>query len=385
MDVNSDFYVLLNTCSDDELVNILNKTNIRTVKTHDGRILFCVNLFDNSVKKYKLRYQCKGLIIDSLDKSIISMPGSCHTYYHEIYKNKIKELYENDVYDVIKARDGTTVTIYNFEGIFYMATSRSHNVSNYYWNGEKNFAEMFYESLQSNTDFTKESEIHITNTGNIKWNIPSKYCVTLGFRHDNIHKNSNDKNSVWFIRCYNRETGTDEDLPIFDKMSKNEIMPSMSWENVIKRCNNNQHIDMKENFYGCILIKKKSSKDIPIHLEKVFIPSLLYKTLKLFFYTFNKNNESDINHKNRYMYSIFYNIISENDDYISVLTQLNSSYEIDVKNYNLFLNKIIIKVSNRFTDVNIDKGDLFYKFVEDIYTKILKDESDFNINEKKIL
>ena len=378
--IDTDFNDILSNCSSEQLDKYLNLAKIDLVKTHDGRVLYTTNLFDTSTLKYKIRYQTKGLILDELDNSIISIAAQPHSYYNNINKSILKKLYEEDNYSLVKARDGTTITIYNFDSTYYMSTGRSSDITNYYWNEDKTFAEMFYESAQTNPQFMKDTDLILTDTGYIKWNIPQHYCVTIGFRHHNIHRNRSDNDSVWFIYSYNKNTKKEEIPSNLSCLIANEYEnEKIKWPELIEKCNRSQLVDQKENFYGYILTAKNTN--IPIHLQKVFIPSILYQTLQHFFYSFNKNNDDILTHKNRYIYSIFRNILLNNNNFLTLLYQLDPNYQLDVMKYNNFINTIIPKISLRFQDSDSNTDNEYSDFIMLIHDRIKKDEHDFNIND----
>lgn len=378
LSINTDFFDVLEEKMNDELENYLTKAKIDTITTHDGRTLFYSNLHDTSIKKYKIRYQIKNLIIDSLDKSILCMSTPVHSYYEYINKNELRSFYEKNKYSIIKTYDGTTVTIYNFNGTFYISSGRSTDISNFYWNGSKTFAQMFYESANTNKQFVKDVNLTITDSGNIKWNIPPEYCITLGFRHNDIHPNICDNNNIWFIQSYNRKNKKIEEHENLKNLDRNEIETSMKWDNLIAKCNRTQKKDQREKFYGYILTSNDIS--IPIHLQRVFIPSTLYKTLQYFFYSFSKNEEDKLNHNIRYTYSIIRNILLNNQDFLELLIELNPSYKKEIDQYNSFIEDICKKISLRFIDLDSNKESIYDEFITKIYNEIIIDEKDFNSN-----
>ena len=383
--IDTDFYDILKICKDlEELQEYLSPAKIDIIKTHDGRVLFTTNMFDTSVKRYKIRYQSRGLILDELDNTILSIPSKCHSHYNNIIKNDIKKLYDTNRYSVVKARDGTTITIYNFNGTYHISTGRSSDITHYYWNGNKTFAQMFYESAQSNSDFIKSTNLCLTDTGNIKWNIPPNYCVTLGFRHQNIHQNKNDPNNVWLIRCYDKDKHEDIKHPNLSSLVENEYEEEdLTWQKLIQKCNRPQKTDQYENFYGYILVAKPHLTDPPISidLERVFIPSTLYQTLQHFFYSFHKNLADSLDHQNRYIYSIFRNILLSNQNFLKLLYELDLSYEVKVQKYENFINMVATKVCSRFQDLESNKDNIYDEFITEIMNKLKKDENDLDIND----
>lgn len=367
---------VLSNCKDvDEFQETLKPLNIDVTQTDDARIHFRVNQFDTSIKKHKIHYQCKGLVLDGLEQTALAIPGRAHSYYEHVDKKKLKEIYDDGKYKIIKARDGTSVTLYHFNGSTYMSTGKCSDVSSYYWEGEQTFAQMFYESAQTNPEFISTTELKITETGNISWNVPENYSITLGFRHHNIHKNGNDNNAIWLVRCVDRNTGLDIITPdSLNALKTNEYIDTMIYDEMVKKCERDQFVDQKENFYGYILIC--TDPDVQFDLQRVFISSTLYKTLQHFFYSFTKDKNDQLTHNNRYLYSIFRNILLNNSNYIKLLCKLDSDYVTDVQKYNIFINNVISKTCTRLQDAEYGSDDVSAKFMDQIINQIKKDEAD---------
>lgn len=374
---DTDFNEVLANCKDyDELQQTLEPLHIEVTQTDDARVQFRVNQFDTSIKRHKISYQCKGVILDELEHTFLSIPGNSHSYYDHINKKLLKELYDNKKYKLIKANDGTNVTLYHFNGSTCMATAKSHDVSNYFWEGDDTFAQMFYESAKTYPQFIEATQLRLTEAGTVSWNIPENYCVTFGFRHHSIHKNTNDSNDIWLIRCVDRTTGFDVPFPeSLLHVPDNKLVEELpTFDDLVSRCTRDQFIDQEENFYGYIFISMDPT--IQFDLQRVFIPSTLYRTLQHFFYSFNKNKTDQLTHKNRYLYSIFRNILLNNKDYLKLLCKLDKSYSNKIQRYNLFIDMISTKTWTRLQDESYAEDDVAKDFMDDIINQIKQEEND---------
>ena len=374
---DTDFGEVLSKCADyDELQQTLEPLNIEVSQTDDARVQFHVNLFDTSVKRHKIHYQCKGIILDELEHVMLSIPGITHSYYDNIEKKKLRELYEQDNYKLIKANDGTNITLYNFNGTTCMATGKSCDISNYYWEGDQTFAEMFYESAKRYPEFIQATELRINDSGTVSWNVPENYCVTFGFRHHNIHKNANDVNDIWLIRCIDRLIGTDIIPPSsLQTLPGNVFVENLpSFDDLVEKCNRDQFVDQEENFYGYILTG--INPNTPFDLQRVFIPSTLYRTLQYFFYSFNKNKDDQLTHNNRYLYSIFRNILLNNKDYLKLLCKLDSTYVDKLQRYNIFIDMMATKIWTRFQNDEYANDDIAVEFMDMIIQQVKQEETD---------
>ena len=382
INTTTDFGEVLNTCKDyEELQQTLEPIGIHVTQTDDARVQFQVNQFDTSIPKYKIRYQCKGVILDELEHNVLSIPGLTHSYYDNIEKKLFSKIYEDKKYKVIKAKDGTNVTLYNFNGLTCMATGKSCDVSNYYWEGSQTFSQMFYESAQTNPVFISQTNLQVTTSGNLSWNIPENYCITFGFRHHNIHQNINDQNDIWLVRCVDRHTGLDCQPPDgLNTLKTNESLTELdiTLQDIIDKCNRDQSVDQEENFYGYILICQ--DPEVRFDLQRVFMPSTLYKTLQHFFYSFHKNKNDSLTHNNRYLYSIFLNILTNNTNYLKLLCELNPNYTDKIQQYNVFINNIATKTYTRLQDSEYGNDDEAVEFMDNLIQRLKQDETDIDVN-----
>ena len=377
---NTDFYDILKTYTDAEsLTETLSPAKINIIKTDDCRLFFNSNTYDTSVSKYKVRYQARGVVLDELEHVFLSIPSLPLNYYENINKEQFKTLYESDCYNIIQARDGTNVTLYNFNGVINMSTGRSYDISNYYWSGNQTFAQMFYEAAETNSQFIKDTQLKIAEDGHVRWNVPENYCVTLGFRHHNIHQNLNDKQDIWLVRAIDRIQNKDVIIPQLSNLKQNIILEEkLTLEEILKKCSRDQFLDQRENFYGYIF--KSKNDNIDLDLDRVFLPSTLYKTLQYFFYSFYRNKKDVLTHENRYLYSIFKNILMNNDDYMKLLFRLHPIYSSKIQNYKNFIDLLISKCCSRFEDSTYGEITIFRDFINKIVTNIKKDESDIEPN-----
>ena len=228
-------YEIINSNHDfDTLLEKADKEKIEIIKTDDCRLFFKVNILDTSIKKTKFRYYSKGMVLDELENKLLSIPSLPLNYYEHVNKTSFNELYINNNYDIIYAKNGTSVTLYDFNGTINMSTGKSYNISNYYWSGDKTFSQMFYESAQTNQEFVTNTKLNLSDNGHINWNIPENYCVTFGFSHTNIHK-CIEKNDIWLIRCIDRDSKEDVELESLKCLIKNTyISEKLSLTDIIK-------------------------------------------------------------------------------------------------------------------------------------------------------
>ena len=377
---DSDFFALLTTFDMEELIKLLKPAGIKVNQCTDGRVHFSVNLFDTSIKPYRVRYQCKGMVIDPIDNKFLSIPSIPFRYISTVKEADVKEFFDNKLYEVVAAYDGTNLTIYNFNGETYASTSKSPDVSNYFWQGEKTFSQMLFEvSTKVNSEFVTATEMKVNNNGSLAWNIPEQYCVTLGFRHHNIHPDTTDPEDVWLIRCVNRNTMLDEDLAALQSLKRNKIVTNKfdSYSQLIQHADRDITLNHNDKLYGYILQSKDISKTQA--LSYIFIPSSLYKLYQHFFYSIERSKNDELKHHNRYIYSLFRNVLSDNNNYLRVLGRILPKYDEEIKEINVFLDNITTKILSRFYDITVFSNSDSTLFMDEIIADLRKNESDLDI------
>ena len=364
----------------------LSKFKISLVRSDDCRILFSSNLHDTSVEHNKLRYLLRGNIIDSLDNTILAIPSKSHSYIENINKTKFKDIYNQGLYDIIEVKDGTNITLYNFNGTLCMGTNRSIDITKSYWSGDKTFGEMFYESAKSNPNFIRDTNLCYTESGTLSWNLPIQYSVTIGFRHHDIHQNTKDPHDVWLVRCVNIDTQLNESIPQLSSLSVNTyISNNPSYEDLLSKTKRDIYEDQEEKFYG-YLLSYKGSEEIPIEFERVFIPSKLYKILQFFFYSFSKKPEDILDHSNRYTFSIVKNILSNNVDGLNSLCRINLKYKNYINAYKSFIESLCLFIVNKWNDDTPNsKSKEYNNFADNIIKEIKQMETDIDKNDTSLI
>jgi hypothetical protein len=372
---NTDFFQLLNIYDVDDLQDILSSIGVKINKCQDGRVHFEVNLFDTSHKPHRVRYQARGLVIDSLEKKFLSIPPYPAKYIDTIKLDDVRKAFNEKQYNVIEAYDGTNITIYQFNGETYASSAKSPDISNYYWQGNETFSEMIFGvATKTNPEFIKDSGLKLSNEGNLSWNIPDEYCVTLGFRHHNIHPDKSDPEAVWLVRCVNRDTLLDEELPQLASLKRNKVVSEVgTFDELLATADRDITINHKEKLYGYILRPKN-------HIgEQVFIPSSLYKLYQHFFYSVERNKDDEIKHHNRYIYSICRNLLSNNNNYLKVLCKLIPEYYEEMEKINVFLDTIVSRLLARIYDDTVFIDTIYTDFLDKIIQEVKVNEPDLNI------
>ena len=372
---NTDFFQLLNTYDVDDLQDILSNIGININKCQDGRVHFEVNLFDTSQKYHPLRYTARGMVIDSIEKKFLSIPPYPAKYIDNVKLADVKSVFDAGNYNVIEAYDGTNVTLYQFNGETYASSAKSPDISNYFWQGNKTFSEMIFEvATKTNPDFIKDTNLKLSNEGNLSWSIPENYCVTLGFRHHNIHPDKSDPEAIWLVRSVNRDTFLDVELPQLSNLKRNKVVSEVgTFDELLSTADRDITINHKEKLYGYILKPKG------LVGEQVFVPSSLYKLYQHFFYSVERNKNDEIKHHNRYIYSIFRNLLSNNTNYLKVLCKLIPEYYEEIEKINIFIDTMVSRLLTHIHDNSIFVDTIYRELLDKVIQEVKENEPDLNV------
>jgi hypothetical protein len=193
--------------------------------------------------------------------------------------------------DIIMANDGTTVTLYYFDGKWVISTHRGFEVNNYKWVAYKTYLDILDEVLSKYPDFNYHR-------------LDKTKCYSFGFNHSDFHpfvENAQSYNSpiaeyqnqytarAWFIQSVDlnkfnaSDTGyisyTDDiGLPLQENMSV------LSLRKLFSVANNsyNNYVNTGVVNYGYL---------IRIGLKQYLVESTLLKNIRYIFY--NKLNTLD--------------------------------------------------------------------------------------------
>lgn len=374
--LETDFYQLINTYDIDDLEELFNSKGIIINKCNDGRIHFEVNLFDTSYKPYRIRYQSRGLVLDSIEKKFLAIPPNAFKYFNTVKESDVRKNFEDNKYRIIEANDGTNVTIYKFGGETYVSSSKSPDISNYYWQGDKTFSQMLYDvAIRTNPEFVKKTRFTLNEDSGISWNIPEKYSVTLGFRHHNIHPDKDDPERIWLVRCINRETLLDERLPALECLETNKDVTSefATFDELLQRKDRDILLDKNDKNYGYIL------QSVSPVVDSIFIPSSLYRLYQHFFYSLEKDKNDKLKHNNRYIYSIMRNILSNNTTYLKVLSKIIPEYREIVDKLVIFVDLMVNRVISKVHDESLFADSIYENFINNIISEVVANEKDLDL------
>lgn len=234
-----------------------------------------------------------------------------------------------------KAQDGTTVSLYYFEGQWCVSTYRGFDVTNSYATKEKTYKQLLDEVFNNYPKFSYES-------------LNTSCSYTIGFSHSDFHPFLSTVNptqqpstSAWFIQSSNLENfnngksfiNYDENigLPFQDTVTK-------SLSELINTSKNayNTFVKTKEVNYGYL---------IRVGYRQYLIESTLLENIRTLFYS-NKFNKLDPSFDKR-KYIIVYSFLSA--EKYTVFLNLFPQYTDEFKSLRKKIDNVIelmVKISN---------------------------------------
>lgn len=106
-------------------------------------------------------------------------------------------------YTITKINDGTMVNLYYNAGQWYLSSAHSPDIGDKYFMGNKNYCEMFYESLS--VDFISKTGCELTESKRLNFsNLSSDYSYTFIFHHPNVHIIG--EHGIWQVQAVNLKT-----------------------------------------------------------------------------------------------------------------------------------------------------------------------------------
>lgn len=131
---------------------------------------------------------CNGVVLEYGTWNILSLPAPVLTS-----RCKIGQLCKDiSKYDVFSVCDGTTVTLYWYNGEWHMSSANAFDVRGYTWMGELTYLEAMTAAAPSGFDLAK---------------LDKNKSYTVGFRHHDYHPLLTDPARMWLIQSFDRTTG----------------------------------------------------------------------------------------------------------------------------------------------------------------------------------
>lgn len=156
----------------------------------------------------RLFYECNGVVVDARTWRVLAMPPGA--FNRSPSAKAVDAHLSQNLYDIIRADDGTVVTLYSWEGpagkrTWSMATSGAYDVSSLHWIGPLTYAEILYDLVvrlyPEFKDATGMDLLQDTGKPVLTFSkLDDRRCYTIGFRHWNFHPLRADPERVWQIQ-----------------------------------------------------------------------------------------------------------------------------------------------------------------------------------------
>jgi hypothetical protein len=157
-----------------------------------------------------LYYACNGLVLDARTWRALAVPPCAFNLRPSA--KAVDPFLAEGLYDVIRADDGTVVTLYRWDhptdgGVWALASSNGYDVSSLRWIGPRTYAEVVHDlAARLYPAFVAEAGLGLERTpgGETRLTfarLDPAYCYTLGFRHHDFHPVRADPERLWQIQC----------------------------------------------------------------------------------------------------------------------------------------------------------------------------------------
>lgn len=227
-------------------------------------------------------------------------------------------------YTITKINDGTMVNLYYNAGQWYLSSAHSYDIGDKYFMGNKNYCEMFYESLPA--DFIAKTGCVLTESKRLNFsNLSSEYSYTFIFHHPNVHIIGD--HGIWQVQSVNLKT-LEVSYNYFDTIPMQETVKVID----------------NTSLYGYICRNGKYD---------FIIRSPFLNFLRNAVYTVPKNVE--LNHNNRYQYIVTRAYMTPiYRDYFKSLSPVAEMYE-KIENLISDVTAAVINIMKPKTNVVFDE------------------------------
>ncbi len=363
-------------------LSLPSSTPIPSASSGDGRIMFVVDMFSSqhggstsSASQYMLRCQCRGIIVDLKTCHILAYPPRPLSNDYSV--KKVNLLLGEGKYRAYKMRDGTSITLYKYKGRLCMGSASRIDISDSLWNEGMSFRDMFMEAASHHAEFMTATGLRMerSSTGDnaLAWSLSSRYSVTLGMRHHNIHQLRSNPEGLWFIRSYDTRDRRDVELPELSSLPKNEEIPrsdmvSMTYDSLMRQCASSieDAIECRAFNYGFILQADPPLDGEMARYNRLALKSPLYLFVEDFSYRmmkYTKRVASTI--EDRVMYSTIEALLRGNST--RAISTLLPQYGEVTMQADRYINGVVKAIIDHMRGQK-SKDSFVISVVNDIYT-----------------
>jgi len=301
---------------------------------------------------------------------------------------------------IIKANDGTTVTLYYFGSKWVISTHRGFDVNSYNWIAPKTYQDVLDEVLAAYPDFSYD-------------NLDTGKCYTIGFNHSDFHpfrensenleignlkisegeskeelkednSTTNTKPDVraWFIQSVDLAKFNASD-PSYVSYNENiglpvqEIVKFSNLKKLFQSANNayNEYTKNGSVNYGYL---------IRIGLNKFLVESTLLKHIRHIFYSNQFNNINEVFDKRKYIIVNAFLDSGKHTVFRKLFPQYTSQFDMMKQKMDDLLNAILRINKDSKDDKKGEPENIVDVVAMELYGKIIKTITLSNLDEAEV-
>lgn len=154
-----------------------------------------------------LQHECNGLVLDATTWRALSVPPGA--FHLSPGAAALDPLLAQGLYDIIRADDGTVLTIYHWTppglgpaGQWCLASSNGYDVSTLRWCGDRTFASILFDlATRHYPGFVESAGVTLDESGRLRFErLDPSRCYTVGLRHHDFHPVLADPERLWLIQ-----------------------------------------------------------------------------------------------------------------------------------------------------------------------------------------
>lgn len=311
----------------------------------------------------ELVQQCNGVVLEYPSWKILAVPPPMFNPRYRLnnLKAKANENGEFNTLNVYEVRDGTTVTLYFYDGRWCLASANGFEVNDYQFLGNHTYMSAFLEAAKQYPAFS------------LATCFSTEQCYTCGFRHHDFHPLQADPQGVWLIQVYNlKDVNTGKvractDVSVAIPMQKPIQLPQgvnpVQWMtaknqdaltryfSATKTTEKSEKASTPEIHYGFILRGSFAENG---ELSNIMLESTLMKMVRQLMYNLPKGKYTQIvpnTPAKRLDYTILRAYLSYRSKYnfLNLFPQFTGKYD----EYNDLFGKLVSRIFNAFRNKQI--------------------------------
>jgi hypothetical protein len=150
----------------------------------------------------KVSYRFSGTIMGVRDGKMKAVAVHPQPTQFRFKRKQVEQAVRRHTSQIVEANDGTTVTLYWFDGEWVISTYRGYRVNDFIWFGDLTYQQVLDEVFAKYDGFSYES-------------LQKTHCYTIGFRHPSFHPfQVNEGPSAWFIRSVDMQAFRNNEMVV---------------------------------------------------------------------------------------------------------------------------------------------------------------------------